>query len=119
MKEGGVMWGQSGVRGLGKADRFGPLEYLANLDTIRSDVPDLETVVVVSDDDVRPDLLPFTTLADADAVDAPARVDPSTPALVAYTSGTTADPTGVVHAHRTIGVEIRQLAPMPAGAGVR
>ena len=59
-----------------------------------------------------------TTLADGDAVDVPERVDPSAPALVAYTSGTTADPKGVVHAHRTIGFEIRQLGAMQAGGGI-
>jgi acyl-CoA synthetase (AMP-forming)/AMP-acid ligase II len=31
---------------------------------------------------------------------------------VAYTSGTTSDPKGVVHTHRTIGFEVRQLAAL-------
>ncbi len=44
-------------------------------------------------------------------------VDPSSPALVAYTSGTTSDPKGVVHAHRTIGAEIRQLGGIQPFAG--
>ena len=59
----------------------------------------------------------------ADAVDAvapivePAAADPAAPALIAYTSGTTADPKGVVHAHRSLGAEIRQLAALqPATA---
>ena len=34
---------------------------------------------------------------------------------MAYTSGTTADPKGVVHSHRTITAEIRQLGAMQAG----
>jgi len=49
------------------------------------------------------------------SLEEPLSVDPSQPALVAYTSGTTADPKGVVHSHRTIGFEIRQLAGMQSG----
>jgi acyl-CoA synthetase (AMP-forming)/AMP-acid ligase II len=39
-------------------------------------------------------------------------VDPNAPAVIAFTSGTTRDPKGVIHSHRTIGCETRQLDHM-------
>lgn len=116
-KEVGFILRESGARVFVTADHFGHLDYLANLDALRPDLPDLELVAVVSDDAVPSGLLSFSALANADAIERPARVDPSAPALVAYTSGTTADPKGVVHAHRTIGAEIRQLGAMQPPRG--
>jgi acyl-coenzyme A synthetase/AMP-(fatty) acid ligase len=39
----------------------------------------------------------------------PVATDPDAPTIVGFTSGTTRDPKGVVHSHRTIGCETRQL----------
>ncbi len=59
---------------------------------------------------------PFADLLDAEPLAGPAAVDPDAPAIVGFTSGTTRDPKGVVHSHRTIGCETRQLDHMfPTG----
>ena len=106
---------RTGVRAFITADRFGHQDYLATLEEVRAGAPSLELVAVVGDGPVPPGAAPFDRLLEGEPVAAPAVVDPSSPALVAYTSGTTADPKGVVHSHRTIGFEIRQLAAMQTG----
>ena len=59
---------------------------------------------------------PFADLLDAEPLAGPVPVDPDAPAIVGFTSGTTRDPKGVVHSHRTIGFETRQLDYMfPTG----
>ncbi len=99
------------VKALVTADRFGHLDYLTNLDSFRHELPHLELVAVVEGRAGAGTAghLTFEQLAAAPPVDGPTPVDPDAPALVAYTSGTTSDPKGVVHSHRTIGAEIRQL----------
>jgi acyl-CoA synthetase (AMP-forming)/AMP-acid ligase II len=48
--------------------------------------------------------------ASADTLDAPLATDPGGVALIAYTSGTTANPKGVIHTHRSIVAESQQLS---------
>ncbi|HTZ10679.1 MAG TPA: AMP-binding protein [Acidimicrobiales bacterium] len=114
-KEVGYILRRTGVRALVTAGRFGRQDYLDALEGNRSAAPALETVAVVGEGPVPSWARRFAALLEGDEVAVPAPVDPSAPALVAYTSGTTADPKGVVHSHRTIGFEIRQLAGMQAG----
>jgi acyl-CoA synthetase len=102
---------ESGAKALITADRFGHLDYLANLAEFRRRLPAMELVVTVgAGTDRATDTVGFDdVVARARApIEGPAPVDPDQPTVVAYTSGTTADPKGVIHTHRSLVAELRQ-----------
>lgn len=78
------------------AERFGRMEFQADL---CAGVP---IVGVVGRD--------FEDLLADEPMPGALATDPASPALFAFTSGTTRDPKGVVHSHQTLGFETRQLA---------
>jgi acyl-CoA synthetase (AMP-forming)/AMP-acid ligase II len=100
----------------------GRLEGIASM---RAQLPDLEDVYVIGGP--RPagmrsydELLGDTPLAE------PPSVDPDSVAAVAFTSGTTSDPKGVVHTHRSLCTEVwlhmdimpRQKRPLLVGGPI-
>jgi len=110
---------QSRAKALVTVGSFGPIDHLANLESIRDDL-DLETVVV-ADTAARVRVVPgavsLSDLAEYAPLEDPAEVDPDQPAMIGYTSGTTADPKGAIHSHRTLLAEVRQLASLNVAGG--
>jgi acyl-CoA synthetase len=78
------------------AERFGRMQHDPELSA------NVEVVGVVGRD--------FDDLLADDPMPGVLAADPTTPALIAFTSGTTRDPKGVVHSHQTLVCETRQLA---------
>ena len=102
------------------ADRFGHNDFLATYDALLADRPGPRWLVATAPTQSRsrPARRAFESLARR-TTRSPVRcaVDPDTPAVIGFTSGTTRDPKGVVHSHRTIGFETRQLDYMFPNGG--
>ena len=88
------------------ASRFGHQDFLTNLESMAG-LPEFE--LVVADEKVPAGTSRFSDLLQEDPLAAPAHVDPASPALIGWTSGTTANPKGVIHSHQTVCAEIQQL----------
>ena len=95
-KELGYILGAVEPRVFITAERIGRSEFQPDL---CADVP---IVGVVGRD--------FDELLAAEPMPGVVPADPAGPALIAFTSGTTRDPKGVIHSHQTLGHETRQLA---------
>jgi acyl-CoA synthetase (AMP-forming)/AMP-acid ligase II len=101
------------VRAFVATARFGRLEFFTDA-ADRPALKQLEVFAVVGaeDDDLPAGAVHYDELLHEAPYAGTADVHPDSPALVAYTSGTTSDPKGVVHSHRTLGAEIRQAATL-------
>lgn len=92
------------------AERFGRTDYVASLRDVVAEVGVPWAVVAGPGADLPPGTVRFDDALEAAPLASPVAVDPDAPAIVAFTSGTTSDPKGVVHSHRTLGFETRQSA---------
>ncbi len=96
---------QAGARVLFIPGRYRDCDHRRLAAEVRPQLPALEHVVVVGDEP-GVDAVAFDALA---APGGPPAADGSDIALLIYTSGTTADPKGVLHAHDTLLAEARSL----------
>jgi acyl-CoA synthetase len=128
-KEVRFILGESGARAYISTDRYGHVDYLDIVDGAGpGELPDLELHVVVGEGETPPpegvtrvgwsvvdDAAPAAELgaADPDAPDPdapdPDAPDPDAVCVLAYTSGTTSDPKGVMHSHRTLLAELSHM----------
>ena len=111
---------ESHARAYISADRYGHVDYLEIVDDAGdAALPDLTLHVVVGDATApsprvrRVGWDDFTAVATAHTIATP---DPDDVGVLAYTSGTTSDPKGVMHTHRTLLAEMLHIKPMIAVA---
>jgi cyclohexanecarboxylate-CoA ligase len=103
---------QSGARVLVVPGEFRGLDYRTQIAGLWPDLADLKTVVVARGAPLA-GMRAWTDLLDArlPAANLPAdsSIDPDGVALLMYTSGTTAEPKGVLHTHNSLAAEIISL----------
>jgi len=105
---------ESGARAYISADRSAHVDYLDIVDGAAPDeLPDLELHIVVGPADpavaARVRRVGWDVVAAAAPVECVAAADPDAVCVLAYTSGTTSDPKGVMHTHRTLLAELAHI----------
>lgn len=107
---------ESGARAYVSADRFGHVDYLDIVDgAAGGELADLALHVVVGAaggaDSARVRRIGWDAVEAAVPAGAISPGDPDDVCVLAYTSGTTSDPKGVMHTHRTLLAELAHMRP--------
>ena len=88
------------------AAKHGNRNYIAELRDSRREMPALSTVVLCGSSPVS-DATAFEDVLAAEPMTTIAGVQPDSPCLFAFTSGTSGRSKGVIHTHRSLGAEVR------------
>jgi cyclohexanecarboxylate-CoA ligase len=99
---------EAGARVLVAPGRHRDCDHRALARDVRAEVPTVEHVVIVRDDP-EPGMRPWSALAAAAGAPPATTTDAEAIVLLLHTSGTTADPKGVLHSHETLLAEARSL----------
>jgi acyl-coenzyme A synthetase/AMP-(fatty) acid ligase len=106
---------QSGAKAFVVPDDWRGVDYTAMVSAIRPRLPELEHVIVVGEK-VPEGCLSFADLEAKSTTDFERpEISPDEPHILAYTSGTTSDPKGVVHSHNSLLAECRQTRACSGG----
>ncbi|MBW2424033.1 MAG: AMP-binding protein [Deltaproteobacteria bacterium] len=112
-KDTGWILAASGARMFICPDRWGKIDYLDRI----ARMPESRAVELVLVGREAPEgaTLWSDLEAEGDPGFEPPRIDASDALLILYTSGTTAEPKGVIHSHQTLIAELRNMPQAPMG----
>jgi acyl-CoA synthetase (AMP-forming)/AMP-acid ligase II/alpha-ketoglutarate-dependent taurine dioxygenase len=105
---------ESGARAYISADQYGHVDFLDIVDGAKRDeLPALDLHIVVGEGatPARVQRFGWDHVARCEPAATVATVDPDDVCVLAYTSGTTSNPKGVMHTHRTLFAELLHMRP--------
>ena len=112
-KEVGYILRESGAKAFLSFDRFGSRDFVADHERAVAGADALELTAFVGSGPAG--TIGFDDLVLEGADFTPVAPDPDAPAVIGYTSGTTADPKGVIHTHRTLNGEMLHMTRLGGG----